>query len=221
MRVFSQNTLDRRLKNPYSLADEAVMDSTKWTVVSLLRTRCFFLNFVCGAAWILFCFPHTQAQYKPQEYAVKAAYLYNFSQFVEWPTNNQNSDSFLICVLGQDPFGPTLNNTLAGETVAGRNIVIKRISTPQDAVTCRVLFISSSEEKRLKQIFMTLGDASVLTVSDLPQFTLHGGMVQFLLQEDRVRFEVNLTTAEHARLTFSSELLKLAVNVRGTNQLGD
>ena len=153
---------------------------------------------------------------KPTEYEVKATYLYNFSRFVEWPdkVTQAHSDSFSICVLGADPFGPALNAMLADETIAGKSVQAKRIPTPQDAVNCRVLFISSSENTRLKQILATLGDASVLTVSDLPEFTQRGGMVQFILEGSRVRFEVNLATAEHAGLTLSSELLKVAINVR-------
>ena len=125
-------------------------------------------------------------------------------------------NSFNICVLGEDPFGPTLGTILADETIAGKNVVAKRIPTPQEALNCRVLFISSSESSRLKEILATLGGASVLTVSDLPEFTEHGGMVQFLLVEDRVRFEVNLAAAQRAGLTLSSDLLKVATTVRRT-----
>jgi hypothetical protein len=158
--------------------------------------------------------PCAQGQHsKPTEYEVKATYLYKFGRFVEWPAKVE-SDSFSICVLGQDPFGPALNATIANETIAGKNVVAKRIPAPQDAVNCRVLFIGSSENTRLKQILSTLRDASVLTVSDLPEFTQRGGMVQFISEGDRVRFEVNLATAERAGLTMSSELLKVAINVR-------
>jgi hypothetical protein len=160
---------------------------------------------------------------KPTEYEVKATYLYNFTRFVDWPAKSTQaqSDSFSICVLGQDPFGPVLNAIIADETVAGKRVVAKRVPTPQDALNCHVLFISSSEKARLKQILTTLGDASVLTVSDLPEFTQRGGMVQFILEGSKVRFEVNLAAAEHAGLTLSSELLKVAVNVRRISRLGN
>jgi len=180
----------------------------------------------------LIALPRLQAQHpKPTEYQVKATYLYNFSRFVEWPSKvtQAQSDPFVICVLGQDPFGPALNAILADETIAGKSVVAKRIPAAipvailasQDAANCRVLFISSSEDKRLKEILTSLGTASVLTVSDLPEFVRRGGMVQFVLEGNRVRFEVNLATAEHAGLTLSSELLKVATNVRRTGQLGD
>ena len=89
-----------------------------------------------------------QAQHsKPTEYEVKAAYLYSFGKFVDWPAKviQVQSESFAICVLGQDPFGPALDAALSDETIAGTKIVAKRIPTPQDALSCRVLFISSSE----------------------------------------------------------------------------
>ena len=159
---------------------------------------------------------------RPSEYEVKATYLYNFSRFVEWPPKltQAQSESFSICVLGQDPFGPALSAILADETIAGQAVVAKRVPTIQDGINCRVLFISSSENGHLKQILATLGDASVLTVSDLPEFTRRGGMMQFVLEGNRVRFEVNLTSAKRAGLTLSSELLKVAVSVKSA-QPGD
>ena len=175
-------------------------------------------------AWLLMGLPSMQGQRaKPTEYEVKATYLYNFSRFVEWPekVTQAQSGSFVICVLGKDPFGPALNAILADEATTGKTVVAQRIPTPQDALNCRVLFISSSEGTRLKQILMTLGEASVLTVSELPEFTQRGGMVQFISEGNRVRFEVNLASAEHAGLTLSSELLKVAVNVRRSARLGD
>jgi hypothetical protein len=168
-------------------------------------------------AFALLGFPTTRAQNaKPTDYEVKAAYLYNFGRFVEWPAKaaEAQTDSFAICVLGQDPFGPVLNTALSKETIAGKSVVVKRLPAPDATMNCRVLFISSSEDNRLKQILISLGGASVLTVSDLPQFTRRGGMVQFVIEGSRVRFEVNLATAERAGLTLSSELLKVATNVR-------
>lgn len=167
--------------------------------------------------------PSMQGQHsKPTEYEVKATYLYNFGRFVEWPAKTGGQEkSFNICVLGQDPFGPALKATLAGEAIADKSVVAKRIPTPQDAVNCQVLFISSSEDTRLKQILAALSDMSVLTVSDMPEFTRRGGMIQFVVEDSRVRFEVNLATAERSGLTLSSDLLKVAVNVRRSAPLGD
>jgi translation elongation factor EF-Tu-like GTPase len=124
-------------------------------------------------------------------------------------------------VLGQDPFGTTFDRTIAGESVKGMKVVIKRVAKPHDALSCRILFISSSEESRLKEIVATLDNASVLTVSDIPQFSRHGGMIQFVVEANKVRFEVNLTIAERAGLILSSQLLKVAISVRRSPQAGD
>ena len=152
----------------------------------------------------------------PGEYEVKAAYIYDFGKFVAWPTKVAPTDDFPICVLGEDPFGATFDATIAGETINGKKVVVNRIAKPQEAVSCRILFISGSEESQLKEILVTLDKTSVLTVSDISQFTRRGGMIQFVTDANRVRFEVNVTTAERAGLTLSSQLLKVAINVRKT-----
>src|SRR4051812_23063596 len=90
---------------------------------------------------------------RPSEYQVKAAYLYNFGKFVAWPAAVQNrTDSFAICVIGQDPFGPILDTTVSGEAIGGKAVVSRRITKVQDVNTCRILFISGSEEGRLREI---------------------------------------------------------------------
>jgi YfiR/HmsC-like len=167
--------------------------------------------------------PALQAQQpKVSEYQVKAVYLYNFGRFVQWPANapTAKGDSFSICVLGQDPFGQTLDSTLAGETLDGKPVAVKRISTARDAGNCRILFISSTEESHLKDILAALDESCILTVSDMPAFSRRGGMIQFVLEGDKVRFEINLTKAETAKLTLSSELLKVATTVRRNAQPG-
>lgn len=162
-------------------------------------------------------------QPKPSEYQVKAAYLYNFGRFVQWPTKSapSNDASFTICVLGQDPFGSVLDSTLAGESLGGKPVTTKRIAKPQEASDCRILFINSKEEGRLQEILAELDGAAVLTVSDMPAFSRRGGMIQFVLDGDKVRFEINLTSAEAAKLVLSSELLKVATSVRKNAHAGD
>src|SRR6266436_6622482 len=152
---------------------------------------------------------------KITEYQVKAAYLANFGRFAEWPGSvaADKSESFNICVLGQDPFGADLDAAVAGETIGRARVLAKRISKPQDAVDCRILFISSSEASQWKEILTALRTLSVLTVSDMPQFTRRGGIIQFLLDGNRVRFDINLAATERVGVKLSSELLKLAVTV--------
>jgi hypothetical protein len=151
---------------------------------------------------------------KPTESDVKAAYLFNFGKFVKWPAPAANRDSaFTICVLGHDPFGTTLDATVSGEKVDGKAVVVRRVTSQKEASGCRIVFISSSEDSKVKLVLAGL-DPGVLTVSDMPHFAEEGGMIQFVTEGNRVRFTVNLTAAEKAGLTLSSELLKVATNVR-------
>jgi hypothetical protein len=162
-------------------------------------------------------------QPKPNEYQIKATYLYNFGRFVKWPDTfpSGKGDSFSVCVLGQDPFGPILDSTLAGEVLDGKPVVLRRISKPQDAGECRILFISSTEERHLKEILTALDKSGVLTVSDIPGFARRGGMIEFVLEGERVRFEINLASAASARLVLSSELLKVAASVKQNGRSGN
>lgn len=151
---------------------------------------------------------------RPEEYQVKAVYLFNFGKFIEWPAVPSKDQPFTICVLGLDPFGAILDATIAGETIDNRKLVARRIAGAQDTADCRILYISSSEAARVKEIVAAARKGAVLTVSDLPGFTGNGGMIQFVLRENKVRFEVNLTAAEKAGLTLSSQLLKVATDIR-------
>lgn len=171
---------------------------------------------IASVLWLLFAASSVFGQEKPGEYQVKAAYLYNFGRFVEWPAKvtNATTGPFTICVLGEDPFGQALDATLAGEMRGNQKVAAKRISSPLESVDCQILFISSSEAKRLNKIVEALGNSAVLTVSDIPQFLQRRGMIQLVLEGDRIRFEVNLTATQRAGLTLSSELLKVATAVR-------
>jgi hypothetical protein len=153
---------------------------------------------------------------KPSESQVQVAYLYNFGKFVQWPADAAGTKSglFNICVYGQDPFGSTLYATAADGTIGGKRVVAKRIVDAHEAVSCQILFISSSEDTRLNKILDVLNKAAVLTVSDIPQFSQRGGMIQFILEGNRVRFEVDLTATQSAGLTLGSELLRVAAAVK-------
>lgn len=194
--------------------------------VSVTQDRGLLRNCVSIVLLILFfVIPSNLPAQQPKasESEVKAAYLYNFGRFVQWPPGAAASkgNSFPICVFGQDPFGAVLDATLSGESIDGKAVVAKRVSKAQDALDCRVLYISASEDSRLKEILVTLDKAGVLTVSDIPQFSQRGGMIQFVVVANKIRFEVNLTTAQDAGLTLSSDLLKVAVAVRKSPQPGD
>ncbi len=148
----------------------------------------------------------------PTDLQVKATYLYKFGSFVTWP--NPPNDSFNICILGHDPFGATLDSLVRGESLNGAKFAVLRITGAQEATRCRIVYVSPSEEDRARGLISELAKTPVLTVSDMPHFLDRGGMVQFLIEDGRVRFEVNLTSAERAGLTLSSQLLKVASAVK-------
>jgi hypothetical protein len=145
---------------------------------------------------------------------VEAAYLYNFGKFIEWPAPaDPNAAPFSICIVGKDDFGATLDSLVQNDTVKGRAIVAKRLPSIAVAEACQILFLGSSEQPHLARDLDAVKDKPILTVSSIPGFLDHGGMIQFLVRDSRVRFAVNLASATHADLTLSSELLKVAVFV--------
>jgi hypothetical protein len=150
------------------------------------------------------------------EYQLKAAFLFNFAKFVEWPPQAfaDPRDPFTICVLGDNPFGAALDDAVRGKTVANRPISIRPVSNSQQARTCQILFISASERKRAHGILEALRNCCVLTVGDTEAFTENGGIVQFRMKDARVRIEIDAEAAERAGLRISSKLLSLAEPAR-------
>jgi hypothetical protein len=146
------------------------------------------------------------------EYKIKAAYLLNFAKFVEWPTNRfpTRTTPIRVGVLGKDPFGKDLERTMAGRVIEGRKFEIVRAEEPEEALTCHIIFVSSSERRRLPEVLETLHKAQILTVGEHEQFVQQGGMIRFFLHQDTVRFEINAQPADKAGLRISSKLLQLA-----------
>jgi len=159
------------------------------------------------AACVCTCLVTAAAQDVPLEYRVKAAYLYNFTRFVEWPASAFDaSDSFTICLAEVNPFGPSLAATLAGETAAGRPLVARVVD---DAATgCHVLFVpaSVSAAPHLRRV----RGEPVLTVGESRDFLELGGIIRFVQQNGKIRFEISQDNAARSQLTISSRLLKLA-----------
>lgn len=148
------------------------------------------------------------------EYQVKAVYLLNFGRFAEWPAITSKDDLFPICVLGTDPFGKFLDDTITNEVINNQKLIARRIANARDAATCKILFISNSEAGRIKETLSILKKTTILTVSDIPEFLNYSGMIQFVVTENKVRFAVNLTAAANAGLTLSSQLLKVATEIK-------
>ena len=154
------------------------------------------------------------------EYQVKAAYLMNFTKFVEWPASafSASDAPIVICVLGDDPFGPTLDRMVEGQDVNGRPIRTRRSVPEANPQGCHVAFVSRSERTEMEQIVSTLRNSSVLTVSEVPGFADAGGMIEFVIEDDKVRFHINPAAARAAGLTVSSRLLSVASSIRGPQQ---
>jgi YfiR/HmsC-like len=167
---------------------------------------------------LIFCAAVPAQQSKPSEYSVKAVYLFNFGKFVQWPAapgSTVPGNTFSICVLGDDPFGDSLANVVKGENINGLPLSTAHIDRVDDAANCRILFISASEEGHVVRILDALQSRPLLTVSDMAGFCDRGGMIQFVINDEKVRFEVNVAAADKAKLALSSQLLKVAISVRG------
>ena len=152
----------------------------------------------------------------PREYDVKAAFLYHFVQFVEWPADTSSSDTtpFIYGILGDDPFGVSLEDIISSKTIHGRPLTLKRFRSLDELEFCHVLFIGSSESERLQQILDTLQPWHVLTVGETEQFAHKGGIINFVIEDKKVRFEINVEAANQAALKINSKLLRLAMIIR-------
>jgi hypothetical protein len=150
------------------------------------------------------------------EYKVKAAYLYNFAKFVKWPAQGlTNSDSPLVIgVFGQNPFGQELAAIARDHQINGRPILIKPVASVADAAGVHLMFIGATEDAQATQILTSLKDANILTVGESKKYAAAGGIIDFVREADKVRFEINETAAEHHGIKISAQLLKLARSVQ-------
>jgi hypothetical protein len=178
----------------------------------VLRRTCallWILANLTGFAW--------GTQEKPSEYDVKAAYLLNFARFLRFSPGAEPGGTFDICILGaDDAVGRTLDQITTGESINSRPIRVLRVPDPTDGRRCNVLYLSAAEHDSLREDMAILSGSDALTVSDEPDFMDRGGMIQFVLKNDHVRFEVNLDAVNRTHLSLSSELLRVAVSIKGT-----
>jgi hypothetical protein len=168
--------------------------------------------------------PNAIAQGVANEYQVKAAFLYNFAKFVEWPDGTfANSTSALtVCVLGKDPFGKVLDDAILGKRIAEHPAILARGKRIQDLPECQIIFVSASDSPQLPEILRALHGHKVLVVGETENFAGSGGTIEFVLETNRVRFAINTDAADRAGLKVSSKLLALATIVHdsaagGTN----
>lgn len=150
-----------------------------------------------------------------KEYQLKAAFLYNFTKFVEWPSHRfaQTNSPIVIGVLGRNPFGDELEKIVKDRKVNGRDILVTNITASAGVKAVHMVFISAGEEERWRETLASLRNTAVLTVGESAVFAQTGGMINFTLQADKVRFEINQNRADAAGLKFSAQLLKLATAV--------
>jgi hypothetical protein len=162
------------------------------------------------------------ADQAPTEYQVKAAYLFNFLKFVEWP-EEPGADphgKWVIGFVGDSPIGDELARIVEGKNVLGRELQVKKMQAADNLRGCNILFISESEKKRVPALLTALRGSSVLTVADMGNFIEAGGMVQFQMEDARVRLSIDVGATERARLKVSSKLLALAKVVSGPEKAG-
>ncbi len=153
------------------------------------------------------------------EYLIKAAFLYNFAKFVEWPEDAfaSSSSPIKLCILGDDPFGAAIKS-IHGKTIRGRDLVINFISKAKDLEQCHILFVSASEKDKLAQVINQIKDTNILTVGDMAYFSHHGGMIRLFKAGAKIKFEINIDAARTADLKISSKLLNLAKIVKNDQQ---
>ncbi len=158
---------------------------------------------------------------QPKEYHIKAVFLFNFVQFVEWPDDAfaDANTPIAIGILGDDPFGPSLDEVIQGENVKGRPLTVLRARRLADLSDCHLIFVSRSESRRLDDVLSQLANRPILTVSELEGFARRGGIIAFFSDGKKVRFEINPASARRVELKISSELLGLG-RIAGPNQTG-
>jgi hypothetical protein len=147
----------------------------------------------------------------PSEYQVKAACIYNFTKFVQWPQEAfpESSSPFIIGVIGDDPFNGELQRAVQNKDVGGRTFVVRHIRNAEEAKSCQILFVSRSVRKSMGDILATVSNLPVLTVSETDRFVQAGGTINFVIEQNKVRFEINAEAAKKAGLKISSKLLNL------------
>jgi hypothetical protein len=151
----------------------------------------------------------------PSEYQVKAVFLFNFGQFVEWPAHAYDTPQapFVIGVFGEDPFGSTLDQVVRGESVGSRPLVVRRFKDPGEIRDCNILFIGRNEARHLREALDAVRGRSVLTVTDVEGADTHDAIIVLFNENNRIRMRINLAAAKSSQLVISSKLLRPAVVV--------
>jgi len=180
---------------------------------------CFFI-----AGWLLLNAPpgaRSQSE-DTAEYPVKLAFLYNFTQFVEWPADafQDASAPLAICIVGDDPFRADLERELRRRSVGSHPIDLKRVKSSDDLRACHMVFVTASEKKKAASIVASLKGSNTLTVGETKGFAESGGIINLTVEENRLQIEINIDVARQTRLAISSRLLNLAKIVQSASSPG-
>lgn len=155
----------------------------------------------------------TRAQNKPVlEYQVKAAFLYNFTRFISWPSSTFNSPTapFIIGIIGNNPFGTYLEDIIDQEKVNDHPIIVQRYHDIKDINNCQILYISIGDDNKIKEVIASVAHKNVLTVSDAAKFANWGGIINFFKDDNKLRVQINTAAARAAGVEISSKLLKIS-----------
>ena len=171
------------------------------------------MTLVCAMAMTV-ASAFAQPQAAP-EYQVKAAFIYNLAQFIEWPEQafKDAGSPLTVCVFDTNTLGNALE-PYRNETVKGRKLVIKQYGEAQDMMECHILFLNSTDKKLLKQVLDTVKNQNILTIGEAEGFARMGGIINFIKVKNKIHFEINVDAAKKAGFNLSSEILKLAKIVR-------
>jgi len=190
--------------------------ATAVTHLPVSTTRRWLRTLVAGAAFLgSGC---AAAVPEATEYDVKAAFIYNFARFTEWPSGafEHPTDPIRICIIGDDPFGNTLEDIVRGKMLAQHSLVVARVGTPAGARDCHIAFVGRADDERLGSVIAAVRDRPVMTIGDTEYAAQRGAVLGFLIQNGRVRFAINTETAKRAGLVLSSQLMKLAILINET-----
>ncbi|WP_169306897.1 YfiR family protein [Pedobacter polaris] len=155
----------------------------------------------------------------PNEYQLKAVFLYNFTQFVAWPNKSfkNEKDPFIIGILGENPFGSFLEETIRDESVKGHPIIVRHFDSVKDIKTCHILYINLKNQNEMEEVLIRLKNQNILTVGDASKFIQLGGIIGFVLSDNKVGFKINVDAANLTDLSISSKLLRLATVTKVKN----
>ena len=186
--------------------------SRAWRSTTEVCTRFLVMPIVVGilCATVSANAEAPQGSRMTDEYQVKAAFLYNFAKFVQWPASDDKARPFTMCVFGDDAFVVVLQQIAGGKSVQGRDLVVRTVSAEEEARACQILFIGEAEARHTRDLLAVATGWAVLTVGETMPFLRDGGLVRFYVEGNRLRFQINVEGVQQAGLKVSSQLLGIA-----------